>query len=78
MTADITKDLKVETGLSLNNNKQGLLAEDYDEVNRDTYTKLRIWQPDQPVYTDSGQYIDYGWIGNVGAKSCRCWWLQKT
>ena len=68
VTADITKDLKVETGLSLNNNKQGLLAEDYDEVNRDTYTKLRIWQPDQPVYTDSGQYIDYGWIGNVGAK----------
>lgn len=69
VTADITKDLKVETGLSLNNNKQGLLAEDYDEVNRDTYTKLRIWQPDQPVYTDSGQYIDYGWIGNVGAKA---------
>ena len=33
----------------------------------DTYQKLRIWQPDQPVYTDNGQYIDYGWIANMGA-----------
>lgn len=69
VTADITKDLKVETGLALNNNKQGLLAEDYDDVNNDLYGKLRIWQPDQPVYTDNGQFIDYGWIGNVGAKA---------
>lgn len=69
VTADITKDLKLETGLALNNNKQGLLAENYDDINRDLYTKLRVWQPDQPVYTDSGKYIDYGWIGNAGAKA---------
>lgn len=69
VTADITKDLKLETGLALNNNKQGLFADDYDEINRDIYTKLRVWQPDQPVFTESGKYIDYGWIGNVGAKA---------
>ena len=29
---------------------------------------MRIWQPEQPVFTDSGKLIDYGWIANVGAR----------
>jgi len=63
VTADISKDLEVFTGLALYNNFTGNLID-----GGDTYGKLRIWQPDQPVYTNSGKYIDYGWIGNVGAR----------
>lgn len=66
VTADITDDFQVQTGLALYNNKKGNVAD--NEKPWDTYKKLRIWQPDQAVYTDSGQYIDYGWIGNVGAR----------
>lgn len=68
VTADVTDDFQVQTGLSLNNNKQGSMPEDYWNADQDTYQKLRVWQPDQPVFTESGKYIDYGWIGNVGAR----------
>lgn len=63
VTADITKDLEVFAGLAIYNN-----FTDYALDGSDTYGKLRIWQPDQPVYTNSGKYVDYGWIGNVGAR----------
>ena len=66
VTADITENLEVFAGLAIYNNFQGNIADSADPS--DTYGKLRIWQPDQPVYTDNGQYIDYGWIGNVGAR----------
>lgn len=66
VTADITKDLEVFTGLALYNTFTGNVADNADPA--DTYGKLRIWQPDQPVYTNNGQYVDYGWIGNVGAR----------
>ena len=59
----ITKDLEVFAGLAIYNN-----FTDYALDGSDTYGKLRIWQPDQPVYTNSGKYVDYGWIGNVGAR----------
>lgn len=71
VTADVTNDLEVFVGFSLNNNKTGRTANDGHENNEwknDTYQKLRIWQPEQPVFTDSGQLMDYGWIGNVGAR----------
>lgn len=63
VTADVTDNFEVFTGFALYNNLTGNAIDAAD-----TYGKLRIWQPDQPVYTDNGQYVDYGWIGNVGAR----------
>lgn len=70
VTADVTDDLEVYVGFSLNNTKTGKTATDGAQgMNpNDTYGKLRIWQPEQPVFTDSGKVMDYGWIGNVGAR----------
>lgn len=70
VTADVTNDLEVFVGFALNNNKTGKTATDgHGGANpNDTYAKLRIWQPEQPVFTDSGKLMDYGWSGNVGAR----------
>lgn len=71
VTADVTDDLEVYVGFSMNNTKTGRTATDGNDGNsypNDTYQKLRIWQPEQPVFTDSGKLMDYGWSGNVGAR----------
>lgn len=70
ITADVTKNLEVFTSFSLNNNKTGKTATDgASGANpNDTYTKLRVWQPEQPVFTDSGKLMAYDWSGNVGAR----------
>lgn len=64
VTANITKDLEIFAGLALYNNQQSDVIFEGPES---LYRKLLVWQPDQPVYSDNGQFIDYGWIGNVGA-----------
>lgn len=64
VTADISKDLEVFAGLAIYNNFQGNSIIESPAAN---YSKLRVWQPDQPVYTDNGQYIDYNWSANMGA-----------
>lgn len=64
VTADITNNLQVFTGFALYNTFTSHATFEGEEAN---YSKLRVWQPDQPVYTDSGRYIDYGWIANMGA-----------
>lgn len=64
VTADITKDLEVFVGLAIYNTFRGNSVIEGAEAN---YSKLRVWQPDQPVYTNSGKYIDYGWSANLGA-----------
>ena len=64
VTADITDDFEVFAGFALNNTKTGDIV---FEGTNSLYSKLRIWQPEQPVFTESGKPIDYGWIGNVGA-----------
>ena len=64
VTADITKDLEVFAGLAVYNTFQGNAVFENAEAN---YGKLRVWQPDQPVYTDSCKHIDFGWIANNGA-----------
>lgn len=64
VTADITDDFEIFAGFALNNTKRGDIV--FEGANS-LYTKLRIWQPEQPVFTESGKPIDYGWIGNVGA-----------
>lgn len=65
VTADVTDDFQIQTGLALYNTKKGNVNEEGADA---AYSKLRVWQPDQPVYTDGGQHIDYGWISNVGAR----------
>lgn len=62
-TVDATKDLSFFVGLGLSNNLQGNVTW---EGPQSLYRKLLVWQPDQPVYTDSGKLLDYGWIANVG------------
>ena len=63
-TIDATKDLQIFVGLGLNNNQQGNITWEGPQA---LYRKLLVWQPDQPVFTDNGKPIDYGWIANVGA-----------
>lgn len=75
VTANVTKDFELFTGFALNNDKQGLIGyrgtswkDGAYDVN-DSYGKLRIWQPEQPVFTDSGKLIDYGWVANMGGNA---------
>ena len=56
--------MEVFAGLAVYNTFQGNAVFENAEAN---YGKLRVWQPDQPVYTDSGKHIDFGWIANNGA-----------
>ncbi len=68
ITADLTKNLTLFAGLTVNNNLN------YSPTNtavgdiQGIYRKQLLWQPDQPVWTNGGNPIDYGWIGNVGAE----------
>ncbi len=64
VTAQVTKDLEVFTGLAIYNNFQNNMMFEGAHAG---YSKLRVWQPDQPVYTDNGEFVDYGWIANMGA-----------
>lgn len=67
ITANVTKNFQAFAGASLNNditsaNAWG--ANGYDDL----YGKLLVWQPDWPVFTNTGKPISYGWIGNMGAE----------
>lgn len=64
VTADITDDFEVFAGFALYDNYTGNAVFEDAPAN---YSKLRVWQPDQPIYTKNGQYVDYGWIANMGA-----------
>lgn len=64
-TVDITDKLQFFASMSLNENKGEYAVWEGAES---LYNKLLVWQPDQPVLTNNGQYIDYGWIANVGAE----------
>lgn len=68
LTADITDNIQVFTGITLNNN---LIYEPSNTSVGDVdglYRKQLLWQPWHPVWTNGGNPIDYGWIGNVGAE----------
>lgn len=68
ITADLTDNLSLFAGLTLNNN---ILYGPTNTAVGDVmgiYRKQLLWQPWQPVWTDGGHPIDYGWIGNVGAE----------
>jgi TonB-dependent SusC/RagA subfamily outer membrane receptor len=68
LTADITDNIQIFTGITLNNNltyePTNTSVGDVDGI----YRKQLLWQPWQPVWTNGGNPIDYGWIGNVGAE----------
>ena len=65
-TVDVTKDLQFFAGMALADTKEGMITW---EGEGGLYPKLLRWQPDQPVYTDDGQLVDYGWIANVGGET---------
>lgn len=64
-TVDVTEKLQFFASMALNENKGEYAVWEGTES---LYKKLLVWQPDQPVLTENGQYIDYGWIANVGAE----------
>ncbi|HTM97915.1 MAG TPA: SusC/RagA family TonB-linked outer membrane protein [Pedobacter sp.] len=68
ITADVTKDIELFAGLTLNNNlNQSTTNTAVGDISG-IYRKELVWQPDQPVWTKNGNPIDYGWIANVGAE----------
>ncbi len=70
LTADITPRLQAFAGVGLFNNlTYGPPTTAVAGNPNDLYRKQLLWQPEQPVWTDGGNPIDYGWIGNVGAEA---------
>lgn len=74
-TIDLTKDLQFFTGIGFQNQDTD---SDSFEGPSNLYRKLLIWQPYQPVFTKGGQYIDYGWIANIGAEADKASGYNKT
>lgn len=66
LTVELAKGLELFAGMGLTDNNTSEMPW---EGAQSLYGKLLIWQPDQPVYTDGGQFVDYGWIANVGAQT---------
>jgi len=69
ITTNLTKNLEIFAGLSLNNDLTYSTTNTSVGDPNGIYTKLLVWQPDQPVWTNTGKPIDYGWIANVGAET---------
>lgn len=69
ITAQVAKDLTFFGGVTLNNNITSSTTSTPIGDPYGIYAKLLVWQPWQPVWTDSGKAADYGWIGNVGAET---------
>lgn len=65
-TVNVTDDLQFFAGMALQNQDT---ERDAFEGPQSLYRKLLVWQPWQPVFTNAGQYADYGWIANVGAEA---------
>lgn len=69
VSAKLSENLDVFGSLALNSNNRQLmtggsaLGDIYS-----VYTWMRGWQPDYPVYTDSGQPIDIGWWASLPAQ----------
>lgn len=64
-TVDITDKLQFFAAMSLVDTKQShAVFEGADGL----YPKLLRWQPDQPLFTNDGQYIDYDWCSNIAAE----------
>lgn len=68
ITANITKHLQLFTGLALNRNitKSNTW---FGTSQQDMYSKLLVWQPWMPAFTNGGKPMSYGWIGNFAAQA---------
>lgn len=64
-TVDVTDNLQFFASMAMSDRQKENAT---FEGGGSLYTKLLKWQPDQPVYTDDGQFIDYGWIGSVAGE----------
>lgn len=64
-TIDATDKLQFFASMSLTDNSK---SEAVFEGAGGLYPKLLRWQPDQPLFTDSGQYMDYDWCSNIAAE----------
>lgn len=70
LTADLTPRIQLFAGVSLANSLTYGPPNTAVAANpNDLYRKQLLWQPEQPVWTDNGNPIDYGWIANVGAEA---------
>ena len=68
ITANITKNLQVFTGITLNDNITH--SNSWDSTSQaDMYSKLLVWQPWMPAFTNGGKPFSYGWIGNFAAEA---------
>jgi len=66
VSVDITKNLTLFAQISTGSTTQNTLPFDPQSNVLDLYNKLMVWQPDWQMYTDKGQPIDNGWLGNIG------------
>lgn len=68
ITANITKDLQVFSGITLNRNIRQSNSW-FGASQQDMYSKLLVWQPWMPAFTNGGKPFSYGWIGNFAAQA---------
>ncbi|PUV26168.1 SusC/RagA family TonB-linked outer membrane protein [Sphingobacterium athyrii] len=66
ITANLTKNVSVFAGLSLNNNKFNSPEGDWTG---DMFPKLLLWQPYMPSFTATGLPVDYFWISNKSGEA---------
>lgn len=68
ISAKLTDDLDVYGAISLNtNNAQHMTGAGIGNM-YGVYQWLQAWQPDYPIYTESGLPIDIGWVASVPAQ----------
>jgi TonB-linked SusC/RagA family outer membrane protein len=68
ITANITKNLQIFSGITLNNNIAH--SNSWNTTSQeDMYSKLLVWQPWMPAFTNGGKPFSYGWIGNFATQA---------
>ncbi len=68
ITANVTKNLQFFSGITLNDNITN--SNSWSSTNQeDMYSKLLVWQPWMPAFTNGGKPFSYGWIGNFAAQA---------
>lgn len=71
LTAKLSDNLDVTGQFALNSNYRELMTGGSPNMVGDihaVYRWMKGWQPDYPIYTDSGQPIDIGWWANLPAQ----------
>ena len=68
ITANITKNLQFFSGITLNDNITNSNSWN-TTTQEDMYSKLLVWQPWMPAFTNGGKPFSYGWIGNFATQA---------